>query len=316
MSIYLRNMQRSDARCHESMQRASLLSTEIAFQHALDMFRGTTLLAIGDSTIREKVELLRRHGVPDACGGGPGVCFVWYELLECARPRGYMSAQWKQCRETIARPCSFLSNRSDQTSLWSEGRVVTQRAPHEWEVILWNSAGMHALVRPDSSRKNCGRSVCDGMRFGDFFRSLSSCAIEMSMRFAQNSLRILMLTNHICTGQFYGEWTNSSNTFSARSEHFDATMSFTSEGVHAVHAAERHAALLAAHALQHTFTDGMCECTTDGRHFRELAPSFLVRLAHKVAAHKARPHDWNESWLTERGAYQVDWSAMPGQRKD
>ena len=105
--------------CSASLERAGLVPSDSDLHRALAILRNVSLLVIGDSTVHDKYWFLHQKGVREACDGGAGVCYVHYELMECQRPAGHMFDRWKDCRQTIARPCSFLDNRSGTPQLRS-----------------------------------------------------------------------------------------------------------------------------------------------------------------------------------------------------
>ena len=116
-------------------------------------------------------------------------------------------------------------------------------------------------------------------------QATTQCAERISAAYP-TAVRVLKLTNAICSERFDGEYSLAAARWAERPEDPMFDMQMTAVGAAALNVAERAAAGAAGHLVQDSLTTGMCACAAhrDGRHFVPLIGVFLHRLMQRLVA--------------------------------
>eukprot|EP00966_Prymnesium_polylepis_P107914 2498887-Prymnesium_polylepis.1 len=219
---------------------------------AIAAFNSRAVLMIGDSTMENRYDFLRRSGVHEGCQAGSGVCCLRYDANEyCAYSRRDSRGHEKPingCHDIrLGPPCPFLIVANSTTAPPVLRWKHISRPVDSWDGVIFNGGSLHALGLGGWSTKQ--------ENFDDFYEGLKTCAQRMTATF-HGSVRIMALSNSICTGAYRGPMADYAKQRMQHREETLYSMQMTEAGANSMQLADREAARLASFRLLDSSTDG------------------------------------------------------------
>ena len=255
--------------CPRSLRQHGMLVPGDLEQRVQRAFANQSVLMVGDSTMKQKAQklasLLSGRPVNDdsiftGCGGRPGVCHVHYSSMS--------AVQW--CKAMLApQPTASYPealNRSEQVS-----------------VVVWNLNGLHQLHLGAVRRPGFSGVGSNDSAWPLYFDLLRRCQESVTTWYT-HAVQVYTLTNHACSQRWYGRYAEESERMKEGSPLSPAYwMQLNEIGTASIRFAEIQA-VPPRHVLD-SFTDGMCNCTHDGRHYHtDVDGWWMVQLMAKLEA--------------------------------